>query len=586
MYGLDTETPLGCLGCIATNTEVIEPSSFEEVLTFLTQHKYRGAIMWLFNMRYDVEHILKMTNDRAFLEEIYSHGVQRPGIEYKGCKIQYIQGKLFKICKNGGCVTFYDIAQFYNGASLEKASNQYLPEQYRKKYGTESVDAQRIGEEKGYYEKNLTQILRYCKQDALATLELAKIIQDTFTKEGISFRNPISQAKISEVYVTDHDQYPKVPPGLDEAHEWAHQSYHGGLFWTLQRGFFKQPLYSFDINSAYPSVMVTLPHWGNGSFSWINSPGDGDYGWYAAEFNCPWIPMEEFKAGYTIDICYRDMEKKILVNPKRIIYPNGTRRQVITKVEYEWMKAHHFPCKFITGLEWSQENNKYKSPFEWMERIFYKRQEIKQSDKTGMLQYALKIVLNGLYGKTAQYKKGSGRLTNFFYASYITAVTRLQVAEVALKNLSAVIEIATDSVTLTKDISAEIPISNALGAWGLDEYTEGLFIGSGMRQEWKLGGKSVTYARGLTDKRDFDLLEFLRKNRDEDKAWFTRRRPIHLGEMLIHYKVLNYEDLGTFQSVRKRLSVNTDKKQKWRRDYDSFGDFLDASPMRGKFLEV
>jgi hypothetical protein len=70
--------------------------------------------------------------------------------------------------------------------------------------------------------------------------------------------------------------------------------------------------------------------------------------------------MEEFKAGYTIDICYRDMEKKILVNPKRIIYPNGTRRQVITKIEYEWMKAHHFPCKFITGLEWSKENDKYK----------------------------------------------------------------------------------------------------------------------------------------------------------------------------------------------------------------------------------
>jgi hypothetical protein len=97
---------------------------------------------------------------------------------------------------------------------------------------------------------------------------------------------------------------------------------------------------------------------------------------------------------------------------------------------------------------------------------------------------------------------------------------------------------------------------------------------------------SVTYARGLTDKRDFNLLEFLQKNRGEDKAWFTRRRPIHLGEMLIHYKVLNYEDLGTFQSVRKRLSVNTDKKQVWERDYDSFGDFLDTSPMRGKFLEV
>jgi hypothetical protein len=78
-----------------------------------------------------------------------------------------------------------------------------------------------------------------------------------------------------------------------------------------------------------------------------------------------------------------------------------------------------------------------------MGKVYKKRQEIKDSDKTGMLQYALKIVLNGLYGKTAQSKHGMGKLSNFFFASYITAVTRLQVAEVALKNLSAVVETVT-----------------------------------------------------------------------------------------------------------------------------------------------
>jgi hypothetical protein len=402
------------------------------------------------------------------------------------------------------------------------------------------------------------------------------------------------------MYVRDHYRYPKIPPGLEEAHEWAKLSYHGGLFWTLQRGYFKQDLFSYDINSAYPSVMASLPHWGCGSFKWVETPspppdpspngggpgrGDEVFGWYGVEFDSIWIPQEEFKEGYCIDICYRDIEKKIRVNPKRIIYPTGIRRQVVTKAEYEWMLKHHFPCKFLTGLEWYKENDKYPSPFEWMPKIFNQRNEIRKTDKTGMLQYALKIVLNGLYGKTAQSKKGTGILTNFFYASYITAMTRLQVAEVAIKNLSAVVEIATDSVTLTKPIY-DIPISKELGEWGLDEYAEGLFIGSGMRQEWYLGGESVTYARGLTDKRDFDMLSFLQKNRTSAEAWFTRKRPIHLGEMLVHYKALKYEDLGVFTSVRKRLNCNTDKKQIWDRDYDNFGDFLDSPPMRGKPLEV
>jgi len=602
MYGLDTETPMGRLGCIATSEEVVEATTFEEVMDFLGKHRYHGATFWTFNMQFDMEHILKSTNNKPLLQDIYDFGVQRPGIEYGDYHIQYIPRKLFKVCKNKHCFTVYDIAQFFNGASLDKAGKQYLPPEYQK--DTSTVNAEKIGEEKGYYDAHLLEVLKYCKQDAIATLALAKVIEKTFTKEGVSFRNPISQAKISEIFVRDHYKYPKVPDGLQEAHEWAHKAYHGGLFWTLQRGFFHSPLFSYDINSAYPAVMGTLPHWGNGSFKWCSAPGDGEYGWYACEFDCPWIPEEEYKEGYTFDKCPNKESgiiETVTVNPKRIIYPNGTRRQVVTKVEYEFMRKHGFPSKFITGLEWHRfsgdKGKKYKSPFEWMPKIYQRRQEIKKTDKTGMLQYALKILLNGLYGKTAQSKKGMGRLTNFFYASYITAVTRLQVADVALKHLPNVIEIATDSVTLNKSIN-DIPISKELGEWGLDKYAEGLFIGSGMRQEWyeeplRAGGKAVkvkpeyvTYARGLTDKRNFDMKAFLIKNRDLTEAWFWRKRPIHMGEMLLHHKALKYEDLGVFKDVGKRLSVNTDKKSIWERDYTSFGDFLESRPMKGRPLEV
>ena len=584
-YGLDTETPLGRIKVLATNEEVVEVESFDSILQFLTKKKHRAAIFWTFNLRFDVEHILKASNDKAFLSDLYYNGVGRPGIEYKDYRFQYIPNKLFKICKNGHCATFYDIAQFYNHVGLDKAAKKYLgigklPE----------VDRERLGEEVGYYEKHKAETLAYCKRDAELTFKLAKILERLFSDNNISFRNPISQAKISEIYVTDNYKYPTVPKALEEMHSWSRKAYHGGLFWTLRRGYFHEPVYSFDINSAYPYVMAGLPHWGNGEFKWVDAPGEGEYGWYAAEFNCPWIPMEEYKEGYNIDICFKDVEMNIMVNPKRIIYPTGKRRQVITKAEYDWLKKHNFPCKFITGLEWIQKTNKYVSPFVWMPGVYQKRVELKKHDDTDMLQFALKILLNGLYGKTAQAKNGRGKLTNFFYASYITAKTRLMVAEVALKHLSDVIEIATDSVTLTKDISAELPINKDLGAWGLDEYKEAIFIGSGMRQEWYKnpsaeGPVFVTYARGLTDKRNYDMLNDLTRNRELDKLWFTRKRPIHLGEMLVHHRVLKYENLGVFMSVRKRLDVNTDSKSIWPRNYANFGDFLDSRPMRGKPLK-
>ena len=592
-FGLDTETPLGKLGCIATNEEAVEAATFEEVMEFLSKHRYQGSIFWLFNHRFDCEHILKTTGDKAFLQDLYDNGARRPGIEYNGYHIQYIQSKLMKICKNHHCITFYDIAQFYRGASLDSAGKQYLPEEYRK--DTSTVSAERIGEEKGYYEEHITDILKYCKQDAVATLALAKLIETTFTSKGISFRSPISQAKISEIYVTDHyKHYPGVPPGLEKFHLAAQAAFHGGLFWTLQRGYFRLPVFCYDINSAYPAVMSKLPNWLNGHFEdgkKIDKPTGRKYGWYKCRFNCQWIPQFDVKPQKFKEKLNGSPWVEVIYNNKRKIYPVGNRTQWITAAEYWWMKKHHYFCEAIHPflIEWVQDNNKYPSPFEWIPKIYNERREIVKTDKTGMLQYALKILLNGLYGKTAQAKRGKGKLTNFFYASYITAETRLKVAEVALKHLKNVIEIATDSVTLNKPID-DIPISKKLGEWGLDKYVKGLFIGSGMRQEWYAedtdSREYVTYARGLTDKRDFDMKAEMELNRDSAELIFCKRRPIHMGEMLMHKYKLKFEQLGVFTPVRKTLNANTDTKSQWERSYDNFGDFLESSPMSGKPLEV
>ena len=586
-FGFDTETPLGNIKVIATNEESVEVDTFTDILFFLDKRRYHSAIFWTFNLQFDAEHILKSTRNRDFLEDLYIHGTQRPGIEYEGHLIQYIPRKLLKICKNKHCLTFYDIAQFYKGASLDKASRQYLDMGKLK-----SVDPERLGEEVGYYESCKNEVLRYCQRDAELTLKLAQKIEDTFTSRGVSFRNPISMAKISEVYVTDHYRYPKVLSVHTQMHTMAQLCFHGGLFWTLKRGYFRQPLYCFDINSAYPSVMTTLPHWANGEFKEVFEPTGAQFGWFGCEFDCEWIPQFQYqKQTFTQQMDgYAPIE--VVFNNKRKIYPKGMRKQWITAVEYRWMKKNGFRCKFGYGYEWTQTKNKYVAPFGWMSAMYKERKLIMKHDNSGMLQYSLKILLNGLYGKTCQFKHGPGKLTNFFYASYITAETRLKVAEIAMRHPNETIEIATDSVTLTKDISNELNITGHLGDWSITKYREGLFIGSGMRQTWYSsedsaeGLESVTYARGLTDKRDYNLYADLEKNRGSAELSFTRKRPIHLGEMLLHHYKLNFNDLGVFMNVTKHLKVNTDTKSVWERDYESFGDFLDSEPMGGEPLEV
>ena len=480
-YGLDTETPLGRLKVIATNTEAMEVDTFKGILSFLSQRKYQGAVFFTFNLQFDAEHILKLTDNMDFLKKLYFEGAAPKGIEYnENVRIRYIPSKFLRICFKTGknrvsCVSMYDIAQFYGGWGLNKVSLKYLGD-YKN-----PISGKRIGEEKGYYEENRKAVLEYCRKDAELTLRVALLMKKTM--EGVkmprgrlSFRNPISQAKISELYIKDNFQYPKVPDKLGFFHWLTEQSYHGGIFSTERRGVFDRPLYSYDINSAYPYQMDKLPHWANGKFENVDKPDEVDtrYGWFLCKFNCPFISYPDYSKPYTVEYCYEDVSPEncetVLMNPRRVVYPTGIRRQWVTKIEFEWMQKHGFNPVFEAGFTWVQEKEEYESPFSWIKDVYYARKKIKEADSEDIQQWALKIAMNGAYGKTAQKRKGIGALTNFFYASYITGGTRVQINDAIfehvkfefdklgklLHNNSHVIEIATDSILLDKPLSLSI----------------------------------------------------------------------------------------------------------------------------------
>jgi hypothetical protein len=583
MFGFDTETPMGNLKVIATNEEYAEVETFEEVLDFITQKKYRASFFFLFNLSFDVNHILKLTGNRELLKELYTNK-DPEGVRYDAdTTLKYINRKLFKVCRKKHCVTFIDIATFYKGMSLNNAAKKYFG------VAKDPIDGKKLGGERGYYETHRKEVLEYCQKDALLTLKLAQRMKDLIEnckmpKGKLSFRSPISSAKVAEIYVHDNYKYPKIPRGAVELfHYAANKAYHGGLFETFQRGVFEKKLYQYDINSAYPSEMQKLPHFANGRFEKVTKPDSGELGWYFCKFNSEWIPFNDFSKPYHVEFCYGSLtncEDK-LINPKRKVYPVGERFAWITKIEFEWLVKHKFPVTFIGGFEWFQKTSKYESPFAWIPEVYTYRQKIK--DLGDPSEYALKIVLNGIYGKTAQFKKGMGRLTNFFYASYITAGTRLQVANVSYAYVRNLIEIATDSVLLDRKIS--LPISKKLGEWSLDEYRRGVLIGSGIHQFYDKEGFH-THARGLTDNPKWDMEKAMWEYKDNQYVWFTKPRPIQLGEMLMHTKALKFKDLGVFIDVSKKLSCNTDKKRKWEREYKNFGDFLLSPIQKSEPLEV
>ena len=596
--GFDTETLEGYARVIATNEEYIPVSNFSDILDFLNLKKHRGVIFWTWNLRYDTQAILKhllKENElewrdisRALLEDGYTLIKNKRVI-----KIRYIQGKKLTIVCNNRVVKFYDIAQFYGKVKLNTAAKDYLKKE-KQDYANwveRSQEYQKgehtLKEMQDYLFHNLDDIGEYCRIDAELTLELANYMKNAFEFAGIPFNKPMSQAKIAEDFVLSRGNYPIQPELLGKKmskyHELAELSYHGGIFETVQRGIFDQEIFDYDINSAYPKTLSRLPHWANGEFKQVETYTDGiEQGWYLVEFDCRWIPFVDTKNTFTIEQYFNEEAESYKyegANP-RILYPTGKRVQVITRIELNFMLKYNYKVKVYGGVEWEQTKNKYESPFSWVAPTYAERQKIiKEYTKADMRQYALKILLNSTYGKTAMRKPFRCDMTNLFYASYVTADTRIKIAEVAQNNYKNVIDLATDGICLSKEVKGIEVDDSKLGAWELKTFKKALFIGSGIRQMFltepnKKGQTYETYARGLTEDRQYNLLEAIEQNKHTNLIYNTKTRPLNLGECVQHTKTKTIDNLNIFTEVTKKLDVNTDKKHNWSKIYDNYDEFL------------
>jgi hypothetical protein len=600
---IDTETIDGKVVLLCTPTRALwYPKTFRDIAIFLISTKAHDAHhIWTFNLSYDATAILKFL-PLENLEEINDVTFKT---FYDDYEIFFIPGKMFSISNNGNKCTLVDAAQFF-ATTLDNASKIFLNNQ---KEDTPVIDMFKYQDGKSseflfsYLKEHESEIEKYCKKDALLTMQLGeKIDNSCYETYGFRLETYSSNAKIGEKATLNYcgkmaytngegkrslvTAYPKCIEGSKSV-KYAIASYRGGIFETWKRGQFGN-VTDFDINSAYPSQMIDLPHWANGSFVAIDDNSYDDiancrqkegykYGWIACEFACSYIPYPADKPE-TFTHILNGEEREVAATNMKIFYPIGNRQQFITLAEYYFMKKYKFPCKIIGGYVWVKNNDKYKNPFSWIKNIYDTKTEIKRSmgkeAKKNMNYLQCKIGMNGAYGKTVQ-KNGVNRaLYNPFYGSYITAGCRIQVASFILDNHldSRVLNIATDGILLEGNIN--YPSNELLGEWEVNYYDEALIIGNGMLQ---LNDKKGAHSklRGITNKTDLDIRALLYSMKDKKEYTFTKRRPLHLGEMIAHNKIFKYEDLNKFISFGRKLDLNSDNKRDWP-ILDSFEQFLNG----------
>ena len=580
---LDTETPEGNIALLCTPSECYNIETWEDFTSRFMVTKNLKTTYFTWNNRFDCQSILKLL---PYDKVVELWKAKKHKITYKGYRITYIPKKLLTISKiegRRGAIRLLDAAQYYENMSLDSQAQKYLGAGKLR-----GVSAKRIGKSRRYYNKHYDKIVKYCKRDADLTLKLARLAMQNIKKLGFDPSNPISPASISRKYQRKRG-FPKSlkkMKGLErKANAFAMLAYKGGVFATYQRGFFKQPLYDYDVNSCYPAIMIDLPDWRNGRFEFIEEkPEDYEYGWIWCDIDTEYMPYQG-KEHYTVKEIYKGIgEWDMKYTAKKVTYPTGLRTAIITTEEYRWLKENGEYVKWLgEGMGWVKENDNYPNPFAWLKEMYAKRKEAKSEGNTA-LATTMKLLMNSLYGSTVQRKNGIGDLSNFCYGSYITGRARKQMFDVKKRNPGAIVNIATDGLLSTEKLT--LRVSGELGEWEYNEYTKGLVIGNGIRQLWKADGSFVTHARGITSDRKYDLMSHLKKKRCKETMPVGRTRVIQLGTMVNAHIKWKREDLNTFVKQSRVLNVNTDKKRAWKREYKDFGDLLESPPMEGEPLKI
>jgi hypothetical protein len=581
---VDTETIHGYARLLSTPHNTWLSDSFEGCVNPLIKESSRfTGRYFMFNQGFDTRAILKYLPYDTLIE-LYDENK----VKYNQYSIFNIPDKITRIkdLDKKRAISFYDIAQFYQPLSLDKASKKYLGKEKLKNPIVSNIishqDDWPVSSMEHYFKKNFNVIGKYCKQDAVLTKELAELCSNKITKlSGITLQSFTSKAVLGEK-MTLRNPYPKFfaesQPG-----RYAIESYHGSIFDTWQRGNFDECT-DIDISSAFPSDMVNMPHWANGSFHYVanvNELMDNDkWGWVIVKHNCPYFPYN-IGANEQWEINFDGKVIQFETDITKIYYPIGPRFDIVTLYGYEFLKKYNYLIAFFDGWVWRQTKDIYDNPFKWMLDVYDEKQKYGKDD----YEYSLcKIWMNGTYGKTVQ-RVGTPRMQNFYYGSYITEMTRINILDlIHRENLQdKVISINADGILFNGDLDFSFLPSKGLGSWDVTHHNSAIIITNGMYQ-LDDGDKRKTALRGITMDRKYDLRSLMQHKRSKSKIAPLRhkKRPVTLYMGLMYKNIYTPDDINVFKKRCRVLDVHADKTKIWD-GINTFGDLLDNQYVGKRF---
>jgi hypothetical protein len=451
------------------------PLTTYELLDFICDHP-SGDLLVGFAFGYDVTMILRDLSEKQqrklFEPKTFEQG-HSPYVWYKTFDIdylpkQYLRVKRVQIVRNvdgtekrvsikGSQRTIYETFGFFQ-KSFVKCIEQFEVGTNEQRQIIAANKAQR-----GSFEGMDENVRAYCALECQFLGELMQKLREYCHAAGIVPRTWNGAGKLAAALHRLHKT-----PRREEANQFvpvevqnlANMAYYGGRFEITRVGEIKDPIYEYDIRSAYPDAMRRLPCLCHGRWERVGAK-----------------ELRNFRGLY-IAVC----RFKHAVNQQGGISQLGG-------LPVRSREGHLFWPRQGGGIYWSPEiisaellgakisfrdgfvyHRECDCPsFEWVKQLYDYRRSIGSAGHG----YPIKLGINSLYGKLAQ-RKGNGIYNNMIWAGLITAHTRTRLNEAISHAPGRIAMLATDGV-YSLDKLPSLEVGDELGQWECNKL-DGLFI--------------------------------------------------------------------------------------------------------------
>ncbi|MEU4352896.1 DNA polymerase [Streptomyces sp. NPDC023838] len=277
--------------------------------------------------------------------------------------------------------------------------------------------------------------------------------------------------------------------------------YYGGRFEISHVGYIGDA-WAYDINSAYPHITRSLPCLAHGKFRKTDRFEPGKVGIYRVSTRTSgrWAPFP-FRVPKELSKEQREENKRngvpskaesdrniSLLSEGTVCFPHGGERWVWQDEVAVAIK--HYGAEAIPVLEgWVFEAKCNHKPFAKLTDLYDERKRLKAEGNGA--QKVLKLLINSLYGKTAQsigwrlVKTDDGwnaerpPFQSYIWAGLITSGCRAMVLDLALNESADVVSFATDGIISRTKIDG-VENSSELGEWEAEEYRNVYLFQSGI----------------------------------------------------------------------------------------------------------